>query len=184
MTVIRYTFLSMALKFIILQVVTNAFFTNMFANQLSISKSRMVANFRNGLLRMVSTDGMLISAKDVSSLSSSNGRTYKQVGMPRLLPPSSVNDNWLMWFHARDENFDESVVSLSTGRILLASSNDGLTNWELHEDSPVLNPNKENGGDWYFFDSEHVGLGDVIQPGDSALSKIIVQVFKSYSRCI
>jgi hypothetical protein len=54
---------------------------------------------------------------------------------------------------------------------LIASSKDGLTNWKLHEDSPVLNPNKENDGDWFFFDSEHVGLGDVIQPGDKANEK-------------
>jgi hypothetical protein len=50
-----------------------------------------------------------------------------------------------------------------------------LTNWKFHPDSPVINPNKENGGDWFFFDSEHVGLGDIIQPGESAMSKFAIQ---------
>jgi predicted GH43/DUF377 family glycosyl hydrolase len=37
-----------------------------------------------------------------------------------------------------------------------------------------LNPAKEQ-GDWFYFDSEHVGLGDVLIPGNKAQSKIITQ---------
>ena len=96
--------------------------------------------------------------------------------MPRVLPPGQAGEDWLLWFHARDDGLADDVVKLSTGRILFASSKDGLSNWKFHEDSPVLNPNKENDGDWYFFDSEHVGLGDVIQPGEKANEKFATQV--------
>jgi hypothetical protein len=92
------------------------------------------------------------------------------------IPPQEDGGDWLMWLHARNDNFPDDVISLSTGRILHATSRDGLRDWSFHPDSPVLNPNKENGGDWYFFDSEHVGLGDIIQPGERALSKFAVQV--------
>ena len=37
-----------------------------------------------------------------------------------------------------------------------------------------MGPNKEN-GDWFYFDAEHVGLGDVIQPGDRAQNKFNTQ---------
>ena len=83
-----------------------------------------------------------------------------------------------MWLHARNSDFPDDVINLSTGRILHARSPDGLRGWDFHPNSPVLNPNKESGGDWYFFDSEHVGLGDVIQPGDTVQSKFAVQVSK------
>ena len=110
----------------------------------------------------------------------SNGRSYLNLGMPRVLPPGQADEDWLLWFHARDDQLADDVVKLSTGRILFASSKDGLSGWKFHEDSPVLNPNKENDGDWYFFDSEHVGLGDVIQPGEKANEKFATQVLNLY----
>ena len=118
------------------------------------------------------TEGRLLTVDDIAS----NGRSYLNLGMPRVLPPGKADEDWLLWFHARDDQLADDVVKLSTGRILFASSKDGLSGWKFHEDSPVLNPNKENDGDWYFFDSEHVGLGDVIQPGEKANEKFATQV--------
>lgn len=116
--------------------------------------------------------GLVLKISDISS----PGRDYVNLGMPRVLPPGQAGEDWLLWFHARDSKLADDVVKLSTGRILFASSKDGLSGWKFHEDSPVLNPNKENDGDWYFFDSEHVGLGDVIQPGEKANEKFATQV--------
>ena len=123
-------------------------------------------------LRMSASTGRMLTTQD---LAVNGGRTYQNLGMPRVLPPDGVSaTEWMLWLHARDENFTPDVVNLSTGRVLHATSPDGLTGWTLHPDSPVLNPNKENGGDWFFFDSEHVGLGDVIQPGEAAQSKFAI----------
>ena len=120
----------------------------------------------------VTNQGLVLTINDISS----PGREYVNLGMPRVLPPGQAGEDWLLWMHARDNKLADDVVKLSTGRILFASSKDGLSGWKFHEDSPVLNPNKENDGDWYFFDSEHVGLGDVIQPGEKANEKFATQV--------
>lgn len=64
-------------------------------------------------------------------------------------------------------------MHLSLSRIHHAVSEDGLL-WELHPDSPVLGPSKEQ-GDWFYFDAEHVGVGDVLVPGKSAQSLIAIQ---------
>lgn len=132
-----------------------------------VATLRLPRTFRMSTLTM----GPMLTTTGIAS----NGRTFQNLGMPRLLPPNGGRGEWMMWLHARDEDFEKDVVSLSTGRILHATSLDGLTDWKFHPDSPVLNPNKENGGDWFFFDSEHVGLGDIIQPGDSAMSKFAIQ---------
>lgn len=128
----------------------------------------------SGVMNMISevNQGLVLTVDDIAS----NGRSYLNLGMPRVLPPGQAGEDWLLWFHARDDKLADDVVKLSTGRILFASSKDGISNWKFHEDSPVLNPNKENDGDWYFFDSEHVGLGDVIQPGEKANEKFATQV--------
>lgn len=144
-----------------------------FRNNFMVSKSsRMVTS--NSAMKMMSEskDGLVLTVDDIAS----KGRSYLNLGMPRVLPPGQASEDWLLWFHARDDKLADDVVKLSTGRILFASSKDGLTDWKFDEDSPVLNPNKENDGDWYFFDSEHVGLGDVIQPGDKANDKFATQV--------
>ena len=117
-------------------------------------------------------------AFDVASLVNVGplGGSALAIDMPRVIPPSSDDGKgeWLLWFQVRDSKIAEDVVKLSTGRILFATSKDGLRNWALHEDSPVINPHKES-GDWFYFDSEHVGLGDVITPGAAAQSKFAVQ---------
>ena len=96
---------------------------------------------------VATSTGRMLTVQDVAA----NGRTFANMGMPRVIL-NKENNEWMLWIHARDENFSTDVVNLSTGRILHATSPDGLTQWKLHEDSPVLNPNKENGGDWFFFD--------------------------------
>ena len=138
-----------------------------FRNQLSAKSTKNTMSMINE-----NNQGLVLTVDDIAS----NGRSYLNLGMPRVLPPGQAGEDWLLWFHARDDKLADDVVKLSTGRILFASSKDGLSNWKFHEDSPVLNPNKENDGDWYFFDSEHVGLGDVIQPGEKANEKFATQV--------
>lgn len=102
--------------------------------------------------------------------------------MPRVLPPAKGRKEWLLWFQGRDNKaVDSDVVKLTTGSIFHCSSPDGISNFKFHPDSPVMGPNKENGY-WYMFDSEHVGLGDVITPGGRAQSKILTtdSVFFAY----
>ena len=96
---------------------------------------------------VATTTGRMLTVQDIAS----KGRTFANMGMPRVIL-NKENNEWMLWLHARDENFSSDVVNLSTGRILLATSPDGLTQWKLDEDSPVLNPNKEGDGNWFFFD--------------------------------
>jgi hypothetical protein len=95
------------------------------------------------------------------------------MGMPQVIPPSNVADKWLLWFQSRGRSLDANLVKGSSGRIFHAVSDDGLT-FTMHPDSPVLSPSKES-GDWFYFDSEHVGLGDILVPGKVAQSQIAIQ---------
>lgn len=95
------------------------------------------------------------------------------IGMPRVLPPTNQDNFWQLWFHGRDSKISSDVVNLSTGRIFYATSLDGVSKWKIHPDNPVMSPSKEE-GNWWWFDSEHVGLGDVITPGRLAQSKFIM----------
>ncbi len=63
-----------------------------------------------------------------------------------------------------------------------ATSKNGIDKWKIHEDSPCLNPSKDD-GNWFYFDSEHVGMGCVIIPGETGQSKINTQdgVFLMYT---
>lgn len=101
-----------------------------------------------------------------------------KVGMPRILKKidSDGSIRWYMWLQGRETGFGGGELpELSTGRIFFLDSVDGLNDWSLREDNPVLNPNKEGDGDWWFFDAEHVGLGDVCTPGGSAASKFATE---------
>lgn len=64
-------------------------------------------------------------------------------------------ESWLMWYSARDDGFDKEVVPLASGQIGLATSTDGVS-WK--REGPVLRENKD---DWFWFDTTHVGIGDV-----------------------
>ncbi|KAG8459335.1 hypothetical protein KFE25_012971 [Diacronema lutheri] len=69
-----------------------------------------------------------------------------------------VNDDgeqWLMWYSARGRDFDPDVLSIATGRIGLATSTDGVS-WT--REGAVLSENRD---EWFFFDTAHVGVGDV-----------------------
>lgn len=130
-----------------------------------------------------SPSGTLGLMKDTKSVIFGDGTSkfVTSIGMPRVMPPGKPTEDWFMWFHVRDSAIESDVLDVSTGRIMFATSKDGLSGWKLHEDNPLMGPNKEN-GDWFYFDSEHVGLGDVIQPGDTAQSKFATQkgVFLMY----
>ena len=120
---------------------------------------------------------------DVNLVTSVDGtpRRLQAIDMPRIIPPGKPSDDWLLWFHGRDWNMPDDIAKESTGRIFFATSRDGLCDWRMHEDSPIMGPHKED-GDWFYFDSEHVGLGDVIKPGGLAQSKFATQdgVFLMY----
>jgi hypothetical protein len=68
------------------------------------------------------------------------------IGMPKVIAGGDDVD-WQMWFHYRDSTIDEKVVKLSSGKIGYATSSDGISNWKLHPESPVLLPSKVS-GDW------------------------------------
>ena len=87
--------------------------------------------------------GRVINSADIEI---EYGKRVLNVGMPRVIAPLNDNEQWLMWYHLRDEALAPDVLSLSTGRIVHATSPDGLM-WKLHPDSPILNPAKES-GDW------------------------------------
>ena len=103
------------------------------------------------------------------------------IGMPTVIPPKKSTEKWLLWFHSRDKSLPENLVKGSSGRIYHADSEDGII-FTMHPSSPVLGPAKEQ-GDWFYFDSEHVGLGDVLVPGKMAQSLIAIQegVFFMYT---
>ena len=111
----------------------------------------------------------IITIKDIP-LSNAQVTSF---GCPKIIGPGKLGSEWLLWHHARDDKFSDDVVKLTTGRVYFATSKDGLE-WKYHEDSPALSPSKES-GDWFLFDSEHVGLGDVIEPGQVAQSKFKTQ---------
>ena len=95
---------------------------------------------------------------------SKNGAIITSFGNPKIIPPGRTNNQWLLWHHVRDDKFSNDIVKLSSGKVVFATSNDGLTDWQYHPDNPALSPSLEN-GDWFLFDAEHVGVGDVIEPG-------------------
>ena len=112
----------------------------------------------------------------------------KTLGMPRVIRRLENGvETYLMWCQGRESTFDpdNELPNLSTGRIFfMESKTGGLSDWKLHEDNPVMGPNKdEMEGDWWFFDAEHVGVGDVITPGGNAQSKFITSdgVFLLYT---
>lgn len=99
-----------------------------------------------------SMDGCIMDSR---TLEVKGGNKVKNIGMPRLVAPSlavpeksnSPEEPWMMWFHYRDDSIPSNVMNISTGKIALATSRDGISGWQLHEDSPVFNPSKLN-GDW------------------------------------
>ena len=119
-------------------------------------------------------NGLMLRCEDV-------GENVLSLGVPRVVSPSNELEDWLLWFNCRDETDPKSLVGISTGKVMFASSKDGLTNWKLHPDCPVLDASKKD-DNWFVFDSEHTGVGDIIQPGRTALSKFADQgnVFLMY----
>lgn len=65
------------------------------------------------------------------------------------------SESWMMWYSARGKEFSDDVLPIATGQIGLATSDDGIT-WK--REGAVLTENRE---EWYFFDTSHVGVGDV-----------------------
>ena len=66
-----------------------------------------------------------------------------------------------MWYSGRDTNFDPEAIGISTGRVGLAESTDGIT-WERlagdEELGSVLDFNTE---EWWGYDTVHTMAGDV-----------------------
>eukprot|EP01031_Cornospumella_fuschlensis_P030990 gene30990-37453_t len=129
---------------------------------------REISKFSNRI-KVLHAKGLSLSQEDLTLNSKLKVRSF---GMPRVLAPSEDKPEWSLWLQVRDESISEEVIDISTGRIFFATSADGISNWQFHEDSPVLNPSKDS-GDWFYFDSEHVGLGDVIHPGQQAQRRLL-----------
>ena len=65
----------------------------------------------------------------------------------------------VMWFQGRDDGIDKEVVSLSTGRIYKATSEDGLE-WTLESGPGACESSLDvNEEEWWSFDTAHLGLG-------------------------
>lgn len=88
-------------------------------------------------------NGIIVSSNDVKD---HLDKHVYSIGMPRVIAPMNDDEEWLMWYHIRDESIGDNVLSLSTGRLVHSTSKDGI-NWKIHEDSPFMGPAKEN-GDW------------------------------------
>lgn len=71
------------------------------------------------------------------------------------------DENWRMWYSGRDKDFDSTAIGISTGRIGLCESDDGI-NWKRvagdEELGSVLNFNSE---EWWGYDTVHTMAGDV-----------------------
>lgn len=135
------------------------------------------------------SSGELGLAYSIDSLSqqSNNRLNVVSIGNPRVLPPltSTGGDDskWKLWFHSRETNTSSDIADLGTGRVYYATSSDGVNDWNIDMDSAIALKSGQEIGDWWWFDSEHVGLGDIIKPGNSAQEKFISQgsMFLMYS---
>jgi hypothetical protein len=140
-----------------------------FISAFNLNKFKLHSTYKSRILK--ASPGLI-------SLPIQNGNNINNinlVGMPKVLPPSNDADNqWQLWFHGRDDTFANDIVNLSTGKIYYATSKNGISDWVMHPDSPVMLPSN-NDGNWWWFDSSHVGLGDVIIPGQQAQAKFLVQ---------
>eukprot|EP00617_Octactis_speculum_P026771 CAMPEP_0185771412 /NCGR_PEP_ID=MMETSP1174-20130828/64288_1 /TAXON_ID=35687 /ORGANISM="Dictyocha speculum, Strain CCMP1381" /LENGTH=460 /DNA_ID=CAMNT_0028457281 /DNA_START=23 /DNA_END=1405 /DNA_ORIENTATION=- len=116
-------------------------------------------NRRHGLLH-VSTPGLLIGPK---SSPAPLGTGFQSLGMPRVhrYNISPEVEEWAMWFQARDDEIEDQVVKLSTGRIYHATSANGLL-WKISEGMGTKSSSFDcNTEEWWGFDTAHVGVGDV-----------------------
>lgn len=89
-----------------------------------------------------STIGRILDIDSVEII----GSKVKSLGMPRVLGGGDGN-SWKMWFQYRDESIAENVMDISSGRIGLLTSLNGIDDWVVDPSTPVLRPSKEN-GDW------------------------------------
>jgi len=105
--------------------------------------------------------GLLIGAAETSAAPVTTP-DLKSLGMPRVHRYARDDgEEWVMWFQGRDDDIAEEVVSLSTGRIFRATSNDGLR-WEIEKGQQTNGASLDVDTDaWWGFDTAHVGVGDV-----------------------
>lgn len=106
--------------------------------------------------------GLLISPAKPASPSPLEIPTLKSLGMPKVHRYlRDDGESWAMWFQGRDDEIDPEVVSLSTGRIYRATSDDGLA-WTIDKCSGPGGASFDiDTEQWWGFDTAHIGLGDV-----------------------
>jgi len=90
------------------------------------------------------------------------------LGGPRVVP--AEGGGYTLWYHYRplEDAANPELPPLSTGRVARATSEDGLEFTPradgLGAGGSTLSANTD---DWFWFDSGHVGCGDVVSGGDA-----------------
>ena len=108
------------------------------------------------------------SAAALSPVATPGAWDAVSLGGPRVI--GSEGAGYTMFYHYRPVADAENaeLPPLSTGRVGRATSRDGFA-WERQSDGlgaggSVVSANTD---DWYWFDSGHVGIGDVLYGGDA-----------------
>mmetsp|Transcript_89748 Transcript_89748/g.131382 ORF Transcript_89748/g.131382 Transcript_89748/m.131382 type:complete len:433 (+) Transcript_89748:44-1342(+) len=115
---------------------------------------------RTGVLGLKAEAGMVFGVRDCGKFADAK---FGQPVIRRYREKTVDGDfeNWRMWYHGRDIDFDPDVMKAPTGRVGLAESPDGISWTAIDGDEyqgAVLDPNKE---EWWGFDTTHSGVGDV-----------------------
>lgn len=84
------------------------------------------------------------------------------ISSPRVIPPVNEDNIWKLWFTAHF--YPENTNLTKSSHVYHATSVDGLSSWEIHPNSPVVQPSNVE-GNWWWHDSHSVNVGDVILPG-------------------